>query len=782
MVTPFTPLVTLGAETLAPEQIGSPLEILTGRADPTAQPDANGCQLTVYGELPASARVGMPAVVARSMRGAGPWGPAYSGGQSWDDLWSEQTPNDPALLPGAAFASQADYDAWARFWGWDATTVGSWSPGAGHTAFTGAGNLAVVWQGPAVELNSTYRTLVVQALVTGEPSGTANWEILWSITNPNPDYFGANVDQITSPPVTLGPAGVWCYLSAELPSEARYVRIGIRHAVTAAAEVVMAGVAAALTPGVVTDSPRVVGTITDVTSARIGDRLETDLTITGHLASLGSDHIGDSPWPIETDKARADRIGGLSRTLIVAAGTESLNVRERDVDRQTVLDVLHGQAASTGAILWERGDGTPMYSGPETRGLDTFPVTLTATQILTPPEWSQSIGRLTTGVVVHYGPEDARGTVTLGAGPAWATIETELADQASAEGFGAMVLRRWGDREFWDAPVIETDSRIMSAATYDLVLALQPGDRLATDGLGPTPSTSGGKGDWIVEGVAETWTDDGAGLVHSFALAVSDFRRFSVAGEPTVATLNLDRSAITFGDPYTAFVAIKNAGSVPVTVGTVNLLDESGRVVRGPVQIGSSNQVIPMTGTELMPGARTLTAHYEGVFATWADSVSDTEPLAVTQPTGTAVGCTVSPNPCNNGDNVTLSASVSSQGGTPTGTIVWQYAAPGAAWADWLSDNLVNGKASRLWQSNTPGDWQWRAKYVPAAGTPWAAGTSASVGLRVRQLVTQVLEYVATWSAVYKGTGRNGRTPIAPIKAITQAPTETNARSWAATA
>ena len=137
---------------------------------------------------------------------------------------------------------------------------------------------------------------------------------------------------------------------------------------------------------------------------------------------------------------------------------------------------------------------------------------------------------------------------------------------------------------------------------------------------------------------------------------------------PAGTTTNITGDSPEPSDPGAAITVsftVSSSGGTPT--GTVVVTDENGGGCNGSAPSGSCSYTPSGTGT------RTITATYQGN-ASFTES-SDTEEHTVTTPppppAGTSTSITgVDPEPSDPGTEITVSFTVSSSGGTPTGTVV----------------------------------------------------------------------------------------------------------------
>jgi hypothetical protein len=111
------PTIVVGGRTLNPAKVVLPVEVLVGRENPTAQPDANSMSFSWLGPLPPEfvRGVGVNATLF------GYTDPGWS--DVWTDLWSAE-PTMPGLLPPP---TPEGFTQWQVFNGGDVTH--SWTDG-----------------------------------------------------------------------------------------------------------------------------------------------------------------------------------------------------------------------------------------------------------------------------------------------------------------------------------------------------------------------------------------------------------------------------------------------------------------------------------------------------------------------------------------------------------------------------------------------------------------------------------------------------------------------------
>jgi hypothetical protein len=601
-----------------------------------------------------------------------------------------------------------------------------------------------VWAAPPLALTGTQRTVRLSGrFVTNHPVTVA---------------WGAR-DGLTGVPIRGGSVLVETdeYVGATiaLPDGTTSVQVAFQITPTIAGTVTRASeLSARIGSEEYLNRPRFVGTITDLSTQVEGGVLQTQVQCIGMLAKFGEKFIGDAPFPVETDAARATRIAALVNEAFVANGSTQVTLRIRDVDRRKAADVLREQAGSTGALLWEAPDGTIHYDSSESRGLnETPPPRLAGDEIIADAEWRQEMSRFIPRVLVEYGVDPGEGAdrPIYAAGTGVETkINTELNDAASAKLVGDLILRRWSDPTVWDAPRVHTTTQILTEGGYEAVLATMPGDVIETDLMASQPEVQGAAGRWFVEGWTETW--DGDPLVHSVNMSVSDYSRFTLAGDDPNMTLTASSPEWVFNGPDITFTATLDPSIQSGTVGLYRAGQEIGAkktVVNGQVSWVVKASMIPV-------GEHVVEARFSGVFAYWQADTALTQ-VRVTPSVAANVTFTATPTVVGEGYTYTLAATVSSPTGAPgKGTVQWFYSKNGGtSWSPSNTHRLpTSGSVSQGTKANSPeAVWQWKARYTPDAGQGMVVTDSAPVAVDVQKKETKTYTYAATWADTYQESG-----------------------------
>jgi hypothetical protein len=489
----------------------------------------------------------------------------------------------------------------------------------------------------------------------------------------------------------------------------------------------------------------------DVTADIPAGRLQANVTCIGRLAEFGDQIIGDQPFPVETDAERAARISALVHDAgapFVAEGSAAVRVLGRDVDRRRALELLHAQASSTGAVLWEYADGTVHYAGFDHRVRPTAPVVIPAASIIGDATWSQTTDQMVDRARVEYGVDlsgVARAEYVAGTGDHEARLSGELADLPSATTIGNLIVHRWGGSSLWDAPLVSVRSDLLDQATYDALLSVGPGDAIHTIGLADSPHVPGPDGAvWFVEGYRERWERlvHGGPLIHFLDFAVSSVERFLVDGADVPMTLSVTPAAWTVGDVSTPI-------SVVVTRDDVQVMPDGGIItilVDGMSPIYALPAPGPPYGSQLWyvyrnmfpPGVHKWRAAYSGIPGVYRPNMTNEVTTTVTTSSYTFLTLTAPTTNPNLGDYLTLIVDLfDATNGTPQGMVYFEsstnYGAGGNTWSRRAGVPAPGGdtgaRVGWSWHVDTTVETWWRANFVPAVGTTgWRQGLSNILG------------------------------------------------------
>jgi len=137
-------------------------------------------------------------------------------------------------------------------------------------------------------------------------------------------------------------------------------------------------------------------------------------------------------------------------------------------------------------------------------------------------------------------------------------------------------------------------------------------------------------------------------------------------GQSTSVSGGTSPNPSTFGQTVTFSATVtSNNGSAGIPTGSVAWMEGATTLATGTVD-GSGNA--SATSSTLSVGSHNITVNFTGTNG-WANSSASAGTQNVTATTSTAVSS--SPNPSTYGSNVTFTATVTSAGGTPTGSVVF---------------------------------------------------------------------------------------------------------------
>ena len=195
-----------------------------------------------------------------------------------------------------------------------------------------------------------------------------------------------------------------------------------------------------------------------------------------------------------------------------------------------------------------------------------------------------------------------------------------------------------------------------------------------------------------------------------------------IVAAPTITTLGSSANPSVLGTAVTFTATV--SGAIGVPTGTVSFLDGATTIAGATLTDGAA----AVSVTQLGAGPHSITAVYDGD-PTFASSTSAALTQNVTGGTETSLATT--PNPAIAGQVVTLTATVTSTGGTPTGTVTFRDGTVPLGVA-----NSTAGQATITVSTLVAGSHSLTATY-DGDGT-FAPSTSAPIS----QAVTTVLRYV----------------------------------------
>lgn len=248
----------------------------------------------------------------------------------------------------------------------------------------------------------------------------------------------------------------------------------------------------------------------------------------------------------------------------------AVQVRARDVDRQTALTLVEQLAESTGSVLAELRDGTLEWQDSEHRRNVAQLVQLAADDVLAGVPWRLDVVGLVNDLTVFYGPNPVSGERTsvrvvdpqsanpaTGIGTLANRLDSELENAADATSLAQLAVARYG-RPAWRTEQLDVDLlRTVDQATARLLLTAEFGALLTVTGFpsgGPFTSRR-----LFVEGWTETITRDGwrwQPAVSDYGLTGAPVRWADVPGAITWATIDptltwFGLAAVDFGQADT---------------------------------------------------------------------------------------------------------------------------------------------------------------------------------------------------------------------------------------
>src|SRR5213594_123262 len=428
-------------------------------------------------------------------------------------------------------------------------------------------------------------------------------------------------------------------------------------------------------------------------------------------------------------------------TVTLANGSASLNVSTLTVGSHSLTAVYNGSPNFLGSTS---PTVTQVVNSPTTTSLSATPnpsvigqtVTLTATVSPVPP----AVG-IPTGTVTFNDGTTSLGVVTLVNGSASLTVST------LAVGSHSLTAAYSGGGNF-QASTSATVTQTVNQGNTSTSLTSTPNPSTTGQAVTLTatvsavaPATGVPTGiitfrygatvlgtATLVNGSASLSISTLAAGSHPLTAVYSGSPSFLGSTSPVVTQavnlLNTSTSLTSTPNPSTTGQAVTLTATVSavapatgVPTGTITFRD--GATVLGTATLVNGSASISIS--TLAAGSHPLTAAYGGS-ATFAASTSAVVTQVVNAPAAAATTTTLTstPNPSTTGQAVTLSATVTSTAGVPTGTVTFREGATVLGMAD-----LVNGSASISISTLAVGTHSLTALYNGSATFP--ASTSAVV-------------------------------------------------------
>ncbi|HEY4357691.1 MAG TPA: Ig-like domain repeat protein [Acidobacteriaceae bacterium] len=152
-----------------------------------------------------------------------------------------------------------------------------------------------------------------------------------------------------------------------------------------------------------------------------------------------------------------------------------------------------------------------------------------------------------------------------------------------------------------------------------------------------------------------------------YGAAQSPVQTLSVSTIPTTTTLTATPTSVPPGTAVLLTATVVQGSGSTVPPGTVTFLDGSTALGTGTL---SAAGMATLSTSTLAAGAHSITATYAGS-ATFSSSVSTVQTVTVTAPLVPSIAFTLSTNSATPGTNVTLAATFTGSGATPTGTVMF---------------------------------------------------------------------------------------------------------------
>lgn len=272
------------------------------------------------------------------------------------------------------------------------------------------------------------------------------------------------------------------------------------------------------------------------------DRAQVSLTAVGPLARWGQQRVGDVPWPVESIRARAERIAALIGQSIVVQGGE-WEVAARDVDSRPAIELLaeladdcggwmfdhqgrvylqaldYRKLAGVTTVTWQDDDPDATWDDlPAALTWDSdddpsplMPMVLDPHAVAWEPVWAQS-SDIVNRAVVAYGAKVAEGdqpSVVVDAPASIAEhgvhdvkVTTRLANEGDALTLANLIVARAAQYQ-WVMGAVRVRASRLPAELLPLITTAMPGVRVTVTNLpqvAPAHSFPG-----VLEGWEETW-------------------------------------------------------------------------------------------------------------------------------------------------------------------------------------------------------------------------------------------------------------------------------------
>ena len=211
-------------------------------------------------------------------------------------------------------------------------------------------------------------------------------------------------------------------------------------------------------------------------------------------------------------------------------------------------------------------------------------------------------------------------------------------------------------------------------------------------------------------------------LIHNFGTAIASLSIFTI-DIPTTTTVSSSPNPSTFGESVTLTAHVTSAGGTPT--GTVTFSIGTETLCTATLSGGMAS----CSTTAIPTGTQTITAAYSGN-ANFLPSTGTTTQTVNQASTTTTVSS--SPNPSTFGESVTLTAHVTSAGGTPTGSVTFSIGAETLCTAP-LSGGVASCSSTSIpvGTQTITAAYSGDANFLPSSGTTTQTVNQASTATTV---------------------------------------------------